>query len=303
MTVNIDTQAAYTPIETRLPAEEDVIRYETLGWYISQPIIPHQLLDDTRIAIMDHQMGKRDRPLPGPADISDWTPKDGDGVRNNEFCSLQNDAVRDLISLPILGAIAARLARADSIRLFDDQAVYKPPVGAGKTAAVVGWHTDHSYWSTCTSTHMLTAWIPFEDATEENGTLRVVDGSHLWPESENMREFNNPDLTVIEKHLGRKIPESSLSAMRLKKGQVSFHHMRALHASDVNRSTTPRLALAVHMQDGRNSHRPFVTPQGRPVVLPHDVMCRSDANGNPDYTDPAVFPQLWPTPAGRHNHG
>ncbi len=39
-------------------------------------------------------------------------------------------------TLPILGEIAARLAGTDEIRLFDDQAVLKPP---GDTGSVVGW--------------------------------------------------------------------------------------------------------------------------------------------------------------------
>lgn len=284
-----------------MPGEEDVIRYETLGWYCSPNIIPHDLLDEARAAIMAHQMGQRDRALPRPAKFSDWRPEDGDGVRNNEFCSLQNDIVRKLVSLPVLGAIAARLARSPAIRLFDDQAVYKPPAKDSE-AAVVGWHTDHSYWSTCTSTRMLTAWIPFDDATEENGTLRVIDGSHLWPEAEHMRGFNDPDLGSIARHLGRPIPDALISSMRLRKGQVSFHHMRALHASGANLTQAPRLALAIHMQDEGNSYRPFTTPDGRQVVLPHDQLCRRGADGRPDYADPQVFAQLWP-PETDARHG
>lgn len=277
-----------------LPDESDVTRYEELGWYKSPPIIAPSFLDEVREAIMAHQRGHRDRALPRLAKFSDWRPGDGDGVRNNEFCSLQNDTVRKLVTLPVLGAIAARLARSAAIRLFDDQAVYKPPAQSGQREAVVGWHTDHSYWSTCTSTHMLTAWIPFEDATEENGTLSIIDGSHLWPESEHLRGFNDPDLSTLEKRLGRPIPENLLTPMRLRKGQVSFHHMRALHASGSNRANTPRLALAIHLQDAANAYRPFITSAGTRIILPHDELCRRDASGAPDYTDPQVFPQIWP---------
>ena len=95
-----------------LPTEDEVRHYERTGWYISRPILPHALLDATRTAIDDHHHGRRDHKLPRPAKFSDWKAGDGDGVRNNEFCSLQNDGVKALVMQPIIGAIAARLARA-----------------------------------------------------------------------------------------------------------------------------------------------------------------------------------------------
>lgn len=278
----------------RLPSEGDVAAYERNGWYMSQQVIPLDLLDRTRVAIEEHQKGRRDRKLARPAKFSDWKPGDGDGVRNNEFCSLQNDGVKELVMLPIVGAIAARLARAAEIRLFDDQAIYKPPAAGAGPSSAVGWHTDHSYWSTCTSDRMLTAWIPLHDAAAENGTLSVISGSHLWPEAEHLRGFNNPDLDSIEERMGRKIPPKLIVPMSLKKGQISFHHMRAIHASAPNTAAHPRFAVAVHMQDGDNRYRPFEAPTGIEVVLPHDMLCRNREDGTPDYADPEVFPRLWP---------
>jgi Phytanoyl-CoA dioxygenase (PhyH) len=277
-----------------LPTEEDVARYERDGWYIAPQVVPHTLLDSVRRAIDEYHTGKRDRQLPREAKFSDWRPGDGDGVRNNEFCSLQNDGVRELVMLPAIGAIAARLARSEAIRLFDDQAIYKPPAAGEVGGTAVGWHTDHSYWSTCTSTSMLTAWIPLHDATVENGTLYVVDGSHLWPESEHLRGFNDPDLDSLERRMGRAIPKGSITPMELAKGQVSFHHMRAIHASAPNRAATPRFAVAVHMQDGANGYRPFATAAGVGITLPHDQLARRDAEGRPDYADPEIFPRIWP---------
>lgn len=277
-----------------LPGAADIERYERDGWYISPPVIPHEILDRARAAIERHHEGHRDRTLTRAARFSDWKPGDGDGVRNNEFCSLQNFGVRDLVTLPILGAIAARLARAPEIRLFDDQAIYKPPAAEGQSSSTVGWHTDHSYWSTCASDRMLTAWIPLHDAEVENGTLYVVSGSHLWPEAEHLRGFNNPDLDGIEARMGRKVPKELIAPMVLKKGQVSFHHMRAIHASAPNAAGTPRFAVAVHMQDGANRYRLYAAAGGVAVVLPHDMLCRETADGTPDYADPEVFPRLWP---------
>lgn len=281
--------------ERFLPTEDEVRSYEELGYYIAPECLAHELLDRVRVAMAEHQAGHRDRVLTaGDARFADWTAKDGEAVvRNNEFCSLQNDTVRELVMTPVIGAIAARLARSPAVRLFDDQLVYKPPSDASVNT-VVGWHTDGSYWSTCTSYRMLTAWIPLHDTSIENGTLHVVAGSHLWPESDHVRGFNDPDLGTLGKRIGREVTAGEIHPVLLKKGQFSLHHMRALHGSTPNVADYPRCAVAVHMQDDGNRYRPFSTPDGVRIVIPHDRLARVGAEGNPDYTDPDVFPQLWP---------
>ncbi len=283
-----------------LPTEEDVRRYEQRGWFVCPPIFSEALLDATRVAIEAHHQGHRDRSLPISTGFSDWQPGDARGVRNNEFCSLQNGGVRALAQQAIVGAIAARLSRSDAIRLFDDQAIYKPSE-TGRANTAVGWHTDHSYWSTCTSQRMLTAWIPLQDSDASNGTLCVVDGSHRWPECEHVRDFNDPtfndyNANDLAERIGRAIAPQAIIPLRLRKGQVSFHHMRTLHASGPNHSGKPRFAVAVHLQDGANHYQSCSAADGKPIVLPHDNICRRTAKGLPDYSDPATFPVLWSVP-------
>lgn len=278
-----------------LPTEEEVQSYQQRGWFVCPQIFPEQLLDSTRLSIEAHHRGHRDRRLPVSSGFCDWRPGDGNGVRNNEFCSLQNDGVRALAQQTILGAIAARLARSTAIRLFDDQAIYKPTVSAAANTAV-GWHTDHSYWSTCSSQRMLTAWIPLQESDADNGTLYVIDGSHRWPECEHVRDFNDPDLAHLAERIGRAIPAQAIISLRLQKGQVSFHHMRTLHASGPNHSADARFAVAVHLQDSANHYQFCSAADGTPIVLPHDKLCRRDVEGQPDYSDPAIFPLLWPQP-------
>lgn len=290
--MNIHTPSADN--RSTLPTSEDIELYRERGYHVAPACVPEELLDAVVESIPRYQAGHRDRTLTANARFSDWREGDADAVRNNEFCSLQNDAVRDLVMHPILGEIAARLAGAPAVRLFDDQLIDKPPAKSDAETTVVGWHTDGSYWSTCTSTDMLTAWIPLQDTSVENGTLCVVEGSHLWPEADHVRGFKDTDLDSLGDRIGRDVGRELVKPLPLKKGQVSFHHMRTLHASMPNTSGGPRRAVALHMQDHGNAYRPFHTPDGTLVVLPHDRLCRTDQEGNPDYSDPAIFPQLWP---------
>ena len=110
-----------------LPAPEQVASYREHGWHVTGQIIPHDLLEEMRIVIDEHQRRPAHARLPPSIGHADWEPGHGRGVRNSEFLSVQQPLMRKLSLLPLLGEIAARLAGARSIRLFDDQAVVKPP--------------------------------------------------------------------------------------------------------------------------------------------------------------------------------
>jgi ectoine hydroxylase-related dioxygenase (phytanoyl-CoA dioxygenase family) len=81
--------------------------------------------------------------------------------------------------------------------------------------------------------------------------------------------------------------------MALAKGQVSFHHRWTVHASYPNVSGEPRLSLAAHLQDGDNRYRPARTADGREIHIFDERICRKTPGGEPDFSDPAVFPTLW----------
>jgi ectoine hydroxylase-related dioxygenase (phytanoyl-CoA dioxygenase family) len=276
-----------------LPTEEDVLFYEEHGWYISPKILSDDIIAAAIRGSDRFYAGERDFTLPVSSGFSNWQPEDGfDIVRNNEFVSLQNRELRQLALQPIIGAIASRLSRTNSIRLLDDQLVYKPSQNPdGKSA--VGWHADKAYWSTCTSHKLITAWIPFHDCDESRGPLVVLDGSHKWSDIQDTRFFNNPNLSETEakfRHQGRKIQRVP---MVLKKGQVSFHHCWTIHGSLPNISNLPRLALAVHLQDGDNRYQEFCNHKGQEIHIADELLCRKLANGNPDFSDPKVFPTLY----------
>ena len=193
-----------------------------------------------------------------------------------------------------MARIAARLARTDEIRVLDDQLVYKPAAKPGQTVNnAVGWHSDRAYWSTCSSDNLLTAWIPFHDCDEARAPLVVLDRSHRWSGLQSMRHFNNPDLNDLTAKFEAEGKKVVKVPMTLKKGQVSFHNCWTIHGSYPNRSPHHRQALAVHLQDRHNHYRAYTNSQGKEIHIFDEQLCRTLPNGDPDFSDPQVFPVVW----------
>lgn len=291
---------ALTPEERRLlPDESDVASYEENGYYVSKEgVVPEALIDAARDGAHRFYRGERDGILPVDTGFSNWKPGDGDGQRNNEFVSLQKKELRALAVHPLLGAIAAKLTRSSAIRVLDDQLIYKPSDAGNASSTVTGWHADRAYWATCSSDRMITAWIPFHAVEMTRGPLVVMAGSHRWQGLQDVRFFNHQDLAEIEERFRARGREVRVVPMTLRKGQVSFHHGWTVHASYPNTSGRPRLSYAVHLQDGDNHYRPHRTREGREIHIFDETLCRRLPNGDPDFSDPEVFPTVWSEGAG-----
>lgn len=274
-----------------LPSDTDVARYAVDGYLVSPPIISVPMLDAAWRAISEFLQSDRSSIDP-KARLSDLRRRDGAALDHVGYLYHELAAVRALIEHTCIAAIAARLARTSSIRLFHDRLLIKP---AGSTAdAAIGWHVDRAYWFACTSDEMLTAWIPFADVDDTMGSLAIIPGSHRWDDEPLMATSHRIDMDRLwtEITTGRDVAATSLV---MRRGQVSFHHCRVVHGSLPNLGLNDRPALAVHLQPGDNRRRRVVLPDGRELGHTNDLLCRSDADGQPDYSDPSAFPMLWPT--------
>ena len=277
-----------------LPTEEDVSFYEEHGWYISPTVLSETVIDSAIAGSEAFYRGERDRILKINTGYSNWQPEDGNITRNNEFVSLQKKELKQLATQPIIGAIAAKLARTNQIRILDDQLVYKPPIkDSSKINTAVGWHSDRAYWSTCSSDRLLTAWIPFHDCDEARSPLVVLDKSHKWSGLRDVRHFNNPNLASLTEQFQAQGKEVVKIPMTLKKGQISFHNCWTIHGSYPNRSQQHRQALAVHLQDRDNHYQDYINHQGKEIHIVDEKLCRCLENGNPDFSDPDIFPTIW----------
>jgi hypothetical protein len=287
----MNTQIATSAVINWVPGQADIAFYREHGWFVSPVILPDEVLDSAEEAIRLYYQGHRDHELPEWTTRFDWKPEHGNVLKLNNYLCLQMDAVRALIMYPTVGRTAAYLAETPAVRLYKDSAIVKPP-SAGNAGTKVGWHTDKSYWLMCSADNMLTAWIPFQDSDEGNGSLAVIDGSHLWPLRHELRSFGNQDTHSFEEEYGRQY-ELKKRVLTVRRGQVSFHDCRLLHGSMENNSAKERTVLAVHLQPHENHYRVYPDANGKPLSHLNDFICKQLPDGTPDYADQEIFPELW----------
>jgi ectoine hydroxylase-related dioxygenase (phytanoyl-CoA dioxygenase family) len=233
--------------EHLLPTDEDIRFFEENGYWLGPKVISDERLEELRSA-MDRCWAGDFVTGHTPWSTS-WLPGDDPlALRKMDNAHWCDPVLNDLATDETVGAIAARLAHASSIRLWHDQLLYKP--GGGKASGHVGWHQDYFYWQCSDRPNMLTAWVAFDDVNVANGCMMVVPRSHKWgmmPES----DFFDTRIDNIEDKIrapaGEKI---EIVPCLLKAGHVSFHHCLTIHGSGPNTTDRPRRSLVVHMMDG-----------------------------------------------------
>lgn len=167
----------------------------------------------------------------------------------------------DLIFCRSFVSAAAQLVDGP-VRFWHDQIFSKPARHGG----VVAWHQDYSYWTRTKPIAHLTCWIALEDATEKNGCVHYVPGSHRW----NLlpRNYLAKDMEAVFACLTpeQKAEFKPVPAI-LKKGEANFHHPMMLHGSYENRSAKPRHGAVINVfRDGVCSDSDEPLLDGVPVI-------------------------------------
>jgi hypothetical protein len=266
-----------------------VAEYWERGYWISP-----KLFDDAQIerlrAAHDRLWAKAyDHNTPSQYGISHvdvTTPK----LRQQCNAFWLSDEIRRAVTSPILGAVGARLMRTDSVRLWHDQAIYKPGTGDAEPTELgnVGWHQDYGFWQAASTTNMCTAWVALQDTDLSNGGMRTIVGSHKWGVIEDSNTFFDRDLEALAERFAAQGGSAWLDEpCILKAGQASFHHALTFHGSGPNRSNEPRLSVVAHMMPGDTVYR-----AGR-QWHPNVVFLGPDAYDGQLFDGP-YWPLMWP---------
>ncbi len=154
------------------------------------------------------------------------------------------------------------------------------------------WHQDAGVATEeVDATNMLTVWFPLMDASEENGCLQVVPGSHEGKVLTHCPGFN-PKTGKINRSLnagGLQIPtslfeESSAMAVPMKKGDALFLTKKTVHSALPNISDKIRWSFDLRYQ-------PIGEPTGRDIFP--GFVARSNDNPDQVLDDPNIWFDLW----------
>ena len=190
----------------------------------------------------------------GPPRIATWRPGDPpDRIRQAAFSWRTDPVIRSAVLTPAIGYIAAQLTQSPVIRLLMDWMIHKPGVGAhGPQTTGVGWHQDQNYWRNTYPQDLLTARIPLDRETPDNGCMRILPGSHRWGLLDVVGDgfWNTAESELspeIERIAGGPVEEK---ICELEPGQIMFHHCLLIHKTGQNRTDAPRRSINVHLMPG-----------------------------------------------------
>ena len=124
--------------------------------------------------------------------------------------------------------------------LWNSSFFAKPPKNGKRTP----WHQDGEYWpirplATCT------VWIAIDDATPENGCLRVIRGSHKDASLKQHRTVDADDVTLHQELMPDQYNEEDAVDLVLEAGQISLHDVFILHGSEANTSANARRGMTL----------------------------------------------------------
>lgn len=159
---------------------------------------------------------------------------------NLRYCS---DAVMRFVTCERFGRIASRLFRVPAVRLYHEQALFKPPGGIDSH-----WHQDQFYFPFDDST-TLAVWIPLVDCSLDMGPMRFVVGSHKYGNLEGM-SISDESASFFDDFVEREGLEV-FQVPALAAGSCSIHLGWTVHGALANRSDKVREVMtANYFPDG-----------------------------------------------------
>ena len=112
------------------------------------------------------------------------------------------------------------------------------------TPAFVSWHQDSTYWG-LSKPDVVTAWVAFTEATEANGAMEYIPGSHTLDQIPHRDTFAKNNLLTRGQEVAVDVDASKRRIIPLRPGEMSLHHVRLVHGSPPNPSGDRRIGFAI----------------------------------------------------------
>jgi len=136
-----------------------------------------------------------------------------------------------------LARAAASLLGVESVRLWQDQALYKEPGGR-----ITDPHQDATFWP-IGDAPLVSAWIPFDDTSRENGAMAYVPGSHAAGRLRvvDITHTTEPYDILKDPALAGREPV----LVEAPAGAVVWHHGLTVHQALANATDRPRRVFTI----------------------------------------------------------
>jgi len=114
----------------------------------------------------------------------------------------------------------------------------------------VSYHQDAKYIG-LEPYNWVTAWVAITDSNEENGCMKMWSGSHKDNLKDHDQMFNEGNLLTRGQTINN-VPKEKVKSLVLKAGQMSLHHPKVVHGSELNKSNDRRIGFVIQSYIGTN---------------------------------------------------
>jgi ectoine hydroxylase-related dioxygenase (phytanoyl-CoA dioxygenase family) len=218
------------------PTPAQIEQFRRDGFFIAGPV-----LDVAELAALRTAYDRIFAATEKPASYRNLGQKEGGAPSEGAVLQIidmhkLDDAFRRILYKPAILDLVEGLMGTPNIRLYHDQALYKPPLHGDE----VPWHQDNGYWKLDPAAAM-SLWIALDDADEANGCMRFIPGSHKAGEVGHQRAGQ------YIAQLKADADESLAVPVPLPAGSGVVHHCRTLHNTQPNHTPRQRRAWVMHL--------------------------------------------------------
>ena len=136
------------------------------------------------------------------------------------------------------------------------------------------WHQDGQYWP-MQPLATTSAWLALDDATLDNGCMRVISGSHRQQKLFDHRTVDATRLTLNQELDWRALGFDQEQAIEIEAGQMIIFDLYLIHGSHSNDTPRQRRAITVrYMPTTSHFNRELAARQHREMKVP-DLSKRS----------------------------
>uniref|UniRef100_UPI00398F71FE phytanoyl-CoA dioxygenase domain-containing protein 1 isoform X3 n=1 Tax=Pristiophorus japonicus TaxID=55135 RepID=UPI00398F71FE len=157
---------------------------------------------------------------------------------------------KNLTHSPKVQEVARKLDLQEPV-IVQSMYIFKQPGIGGEVTP----HQDATFLYTEPLGRIIGFWIALEDATEENGCLWFLPGSHTAGITRRMLRTPKGEYPLT-KFIGkeRDYPDDAFIPVPVKKGGLVLIHGEVVHKSALNTSDKSRHAYTFHLMESRDTH-------------------------------------------------